>query len=105
MNRAGCNRAAKVEMRRRKGFIGRRRSFLSYAGCARRMTGALDAARDAASWPAVIWPALFPIGPALSLGLLAQKDVARTFAGDRPRAFVAQRTHVDAVQQVLSGTE
>jgi len=35
--------------------------------------------------------------------VLAQKDVGRTFARDVLRAFVAQRVHVDVVQEMLSG--
>ena len=36
---------------------------------------------------------------------LAQKDVSRTFAGDVLRAFITQGTQIDAVQEVLAGTE
>ena len=36
---------------------------------------------------------------------LAQKDVGRTFARDVLRAFIAQSTHIDVVQEMLPGTE
>jgi hypothetical protein len=36
---------------------------------------------------------------------LAQKDVGRTFARDGPRAFIAQSTQIDAVQEMLPGAE
>src|SRR5579859_7873982 len=36
---------------------------------------------------------------------LAQKDVGRALARDVGRAFVAQGAHVDAVQEMLAGTE
>ncbi len=36
---------------------------------------------------------------------LAQKDVGRTFARDALRAFIAQSTHIDVVQEMLPGTE
>src|SRR5436309_3867819 len=36
---------------------------------------------------------------------LAQKDVGRAFARDGLRAFIAQATHIDAVQEMLPGTE
>src|SRR5262249_7189316 len=35
----------------------------------------------------------------------AQKDVGRAFASDRFRAFVAQRAQIDAVQEMLPGSE
>jgi hypothetical protein len=36
---------------------------------------------------------------------LAQKDVARTFSLDVLSAFIAQRTHIDILQEMLSGPE
>src|SRR5216117_504739 len=36
---------------------------------------------------------------------LAQKDVGRTFARNVLRAFIAQSTHIDVVQEMLPGTE
>src|SRR6266446_4969318 len=36
---------------------------------------------------------------------LAQEDVGRAFARDVLRAFIAQATHIDVVQQMLPGTE
>src|SRR5216684_5866811 len=36
---------------------------------------------------------------------LAQEDVGRTFARDALRAFIAQSTHIDVVQEMLPGTE
>ena len=36
---------------------------------------------------------------------LAQKDVGRTLARDVLRAFIAQSTHIDVVQEILPGSE
>src|SRR5438552_1843887 len=36
---------------------------------------------------------------------LAQKDVGRAFARDGLRAFIAQAAHIDAIQEMLPGTE
>ena len=36
---------------------------------------------------------------------LAQKDVGRTFAREEFRTFIAQRMHIDVVQEMLPGTE
>jgi hypothetical protein len=36
---------------------------------------------------------------------LAQKDMGRTFARDGLRAFIAQSTHIDVVQEMFPGTE
>jgi hypothetical protein len=36
---------------------------------------------------------------------LAQKHVGRAFAGDLPGAFIAQRAHVDAAEEMFAGTE
>lgn len=36
---------------------------------------------------------------------LAQKDVGRAFARDVRRAFIAQSTHIDVLQEMLPGTE
>ena len=35
----------------------------------------------------------------------AQKNVGRTFTRDVLRAFIAQSTHIDVVQEMLPGTE
>ena len=39
------------------------------------------------------------------LRALAQKDVSRTFARHILGAFIAQSTHIDVVQEMLSGTK
>src|SRR5216117_2912825 len=36
---------------------------------------------------------------------LSQKDMGRTFARNALRAFIAQSTHIDVVQEMLAGTE
>ena len=36
---------------------------------------------------------------------LVQKNVSRTFTRDVLHAFIAQSTHIDIAQQMLSGTE
>jgi hypothetical protein len=38
-------------------------------------------------------------------GALAQKDVGRTLASDVLRALIAQSTHIDVFEEMLSGTE
>src|SRR5476649_622764 len=41
----------------------------------------------------------------ISFSSFSQEDVGRTFARDVLRAFIAQCAHIDAVQEMLAGTE